>query len=344
MRIETELKLDFSNVLLKPKRSTLESRSQVRLERTFTFKNSDAVWEGIPIIASNMDATGTIETYKVLNRYNMLTFLHKHYDIDTLYDLFASEDRINLAYTMGITDLDVQKWKMLKTKLPKNKVKMVNIDVANGYTERFINFIKRFRDANPSTIIIAGNVCTGDQTQELILSGADLIKIGIGPGSVCTTRIQTGVGYPQLSAVMECSDAANGLGGHIISDGGCTSSGDVAKAFGGGAHFVMLGGMLAGHEESGGDLINVDGEMVKQFYGMSSEAAQIKYDGGMGKYKSAEGKEVRLPFKGPLEPTVQSLLGGIRSACTYVGAQKIKELSKCSTFILVNNTHNRVYE
>jgi GMP reductase len=245
---------------------------------------------------------------------------------------------------MGITDLDTQKWKMLKSKLPKDTIKFVNIDVANGYTERFINFIKSFREENPNTIIVAGNVCTADQTQELILSGADIIKIGIGPGSVCTTRIQTGVGFPQLSAVIECSDAANGLGGHVISDGGCTSPGDVAKAFGAGAHFTMLGGMLAGHEESGGDLVNRDGEMVKQFYGMSSEVAQNKYDGGLSKYKSAEGKVVTMPFKGPLEPTVQSILGGLRSACTYVGAAKIRELSKCSTFILVNNTHNKVYE
>jgi GMP reductase len=344
MRIETDIKLDFNDVLLKPKRSTLESRSQVRLERKFTFKNSNRQWEGIPIIASNMDATGTVETYKVLNRYKILTFLHKHYNIDTLYDLFASEKRENLAYSMGITDLDTQKWKMLKSKLPKDTIKFVNIDVANGYTERFINFIKSFREENPNTIIVAGNVCTADQTQELILSGADIIKIGIGPGSVCTTRIQTGVGFPQLSAVIECSDAANGLGGHVISDGGCTSPGDVAKAFGAGAHFTMLGGMLAGHEESGGDLVNRDGEMVKQFYGMSSEVAQNKYDGGLSKYKSAEGKVVTMPFKGPLEPTVQSILGGLRSACTYVGAAKIRELSKCSTFILVNNTHNKVYE
>ena len=344
MRIETDIKLDFNDVLLKPKRSTLESRSQVRLERKFTFKNSKRQWEGIPIIASNMDATGTVETYKVLNRYKILTFLHKHYNIDTLYDLFASEKRENLAYSMGITDLDTQKWKMLKSKLPKDTIKFVNIDVANGYTERFINFIKSFREENPNTIIVAGNVCTADQTQELILSGADIIKIGIGPGSVCTTRIQTGVGFPQLSAVIECSDAANGLGGHVISDGGCISPGDVAKAFGAGAHFTMLGGMLAGHEESGGDLVNRDGEMVKQFYGMSSEVAQNKYDGGLSKYKSAEGKVVTIPFKGPLEPTVQSILGGLRSACTYVGAAKIRELSKCSTFILVNNTHNKVYE
>ena len=344
MRIETDIKLDFNDVLLKPKRSTLESRSQVRLERKFTFKNSNRQWEGIPIIASNMDATGTVETYKVLNRYKILTFLHKHYNIDTLYDLFASEKRENLAYSMGITDLDTQKWRMLKSKLPKDTIKFVNIDVANGYTERFINFIKSFREENPNTIIVAGNVCTADQTQELILSGADIIKIGIGPGSVCTTRIQTGVGFPQLSAVIECSDAANGLGGHVISDGGCTSPGDVAKAFGAGAHFTMLGGMLAGHEESGGDLVNRDGEMVKQFYGMSSEVAQNKYDGGLSKYKSAEGKVVTMPFKGPLEPTVQSILGGLRSACTYVGAAKIRELSKCSTFILVNNTHNKVYE
>ena len=262
MRIETDIKLDFSDVLIRPKRSILESRSQVTLEKKFTFVNSKKTWEGVPIIASNMDTVGTFETANVLMKSNMPTFLHKHYDIEDLYDFYFRYKKGTVAYSMGITEQDLQKWKMLKGKLPKGKIKWVNIDVANGYTERFINFIKKFRQDNPDIVIVAGNVCTADQTQELILSGADIIKVGIGPGSVCTTRIQTGVGYPQLSAIIECADAAHGLGGLIIADGGCINPGDVAKAFGGNADFVMLGGMLAGHEESGGELVTVDGLMV----------------------------------------------------------------------------------
>tara|TARA_R110000772_G_scaffold148811_3_gene259430 strand:- start:9067 stop:10101 length:1035 start_codon:yes stop_codon:yes gene_type:complete len=344
MRIENDIKLNFEDVLLKPKRSTLTTRSQVNLERSFTFLNSGAKWKGVPIIASNMDTTGTVEISKILDKFKMLTFLHKHYDVDTLYDLFFTKPRINIGYSTGITDLDVQKWKMLKGKLPKNTIKWLNIDVANGYTERFVNFIKRLREANPDTIIVAGNVCTADQTQELLLAGADIIKIGIGPGSVCTTRIQTGVGYPQLSAIIECADAANGIGGHIIGDGGCTTSGDVAKAFGGGAHFVMLGGMLAGHKESGGELKTIDGKMVKEFYGMSSMKAQEKYNEGLAHYKASEGKIVSVEFKGPLTQTIQQLLGGIRSSCTYIGASSLREMGKCTTFIRCNSTHNTFYK
>ena len=116
--------------------------------------------------------------------------------------------------------------------------------------------VAQVRAEFPNHTILAGNVVTGEMVEELILSGADIIKVGIGPGSVCTTRKKTGVGYPQLSAVLECADAAHGLGGHIISDGGCTCPGDVAKAFGAGADFVMMGGMLAGHDQSGGEVIS----------------------------------------------------------------------------------------
>ena len=175
-------------------------------------------------------------------------------------------------------------------------------------------------------------------------AGADVVKVGIGPGSVCTTRLQTGVGYPQLSAVIECADAAHGLGGLIMADGGCTSPGDVAKAFGAGADFVMLGGMFAGHEESGGETKVIDGKVFKAFYGMSSKKANDEYAGGLADYKSSEGREVLIPFKGKISDTVNDILGGLRSACTYVGASTLKKLSKCTTFIRVNNTHNTIFE
>ncbi len=144
-----------------------------------------------------------------------------------------------------------------------NAIRYVCIDVANGYTESFVGFVAKFREAYPRITVMAGNVVTGEMTEELILSGADIVKVGIGPGSVCTTRSMTGVGYPQLSAVIECADAAHGLGGRICADGGCTTPGDVAKAFGGGADFVMLGGMLAGHDECAGDVVEQDGRQVQ---------------------------------------------------------------------------------
>jgi GMP reductase len=342
MRIEDEIKLDFSDVLIRPKRSTLQSRSEVDITRTFKFRNSKQIWNGIPIMSSNMDTTGTIEIANVLKEHKLITCLHKHYELESLYSVFF-EPQDYIVYSMGITNMDVHKWEQLKSKLPANYIKHVCIDVANGYTERFINFVKQFREQNPEVIITAGNVVTADITQELILNGADIVKVGIGPGSVCTTRIQTGVGYPQLSSIIECADAAHGLGGHIIADGGCTCPGDVSKAFAAGADFVMLGGMFAGHQESGGETITTDGQMYKVFYGMSSETAMDKYSGGVAEYRSSEGKTVKIPYKGSIANTVQRMLGGVRSTCTYVGAQKLKELSKCTTFVRVNNTHNRVY-
>ena len=217
------------------------------------------------------------------------------------------------------------------------------IDVANGYTESFVSFVAKMRERYPHLVIMAGNVVTGEMTEELILSGADIVKVGIGPGSVCTTRKMTGVGYPQLSAIIECADAAHGLEGHICADGGCTTPGDIAKAFGGGADFVMLGGMLAGHDECGGETVEREGQKFQRFYGMSSKAAMEKYAGGVAQYRAAEGKEVLVPYRGPVAATVQEILGGVRSACTYVGARRLRELSKRTTFVRVTQQLNEVF-
>jgi GMP reductase len=356
MRIENDLKLDYSNVLLRPKRSTLSSRKEVNLNRSYTFRNSKATYTGIPIMAANMDGVGTWDMNEVLRKHGMLTAIVKHYSISVQTKHFTDDQSDFAVYSMGVTEDDLTKFRAVNAGSP---VKWVCIDVANGYSERFIDFVARFRDEYPDKIIMAGNVVTGDITEELILRGADIIKVGIGPGSVCTTRIQTGVGYPQLSAVMECADAAHGLGGHIIADGGCTCPGDVAKAFAGGADFVMLGGMLAGHDEGGGDVvtkyyrngeIDEDGNYVLEerkfveFYGMSSEAANEKHFGGLKEYRSSEGREVMIPYKGEVANTIQDLLGGIRSTCTYVGAKRLKDISKCTTFIRCSDTHNRIYE
>lgn len=213
-----------------------------------------------------------------------------------------------------------------------------------AYTKEFNYNLKL---ATPVILGMLGHTFVGFidniMVEELLLSGADIIKVGIGPGSVCTTRVKTGVGYPQLSAIIECADAAHGLGGHIISDGGCTIPGDIAKAFGAGADFVMLGGMLAGHDQSGGELIERNGERFKTFYGMSSETAMGKHSGGVADYRASEGKTVEVPYRGNVTETLQDILGGLRSTCTYVGAQRLKELTKRTTFIRVAEQENRVY-
>lgn len=333
MKIEDGIKLDFSDVLFRPKRSTLASRKEVNLERIFTFKHSGTVWRGVPIMAANMDGVGTIDMARALQEQELFTCLTK----DTA-EIPHELNPYRYAISTGTSDRDFERLQALRNTYPH--IQFICIDVANGYSEHFGEFVAKVRDTYKETVtIIAGNVVTADMTQELILNGADIIKVGIGPGSVCTTRIQTGVGYPQLSAIMECSDAAHGLGGHIIADGGCTCPGDVAKAFGAGADFVMLGGMLAGHDEGGGNVEN--GKVT--FYGMSSDTAMNKHHGGVADYRSSEGRTVEIPYKGPVENTVKDILGGIRSTCTYVGASELKHLSKCTTFVRVNNQFNNVF-
>lgn len=376
MRIETEVKLDYSDVLIRPKRSTLGSRKEVEMKRQFQFKNYDRDiaedfeigeyhYEGIPLMASNMDGVGTFEMADTLAAQGIFTCLVKTYSAEELIVYFLDQFRQKREYvavSIGIKEADFEKFKSLYYTVGNN-IKYVCIDVANGYSQRFIEYVKEFRNLYPDIVIIAGNVVTADQTQELILNGADIVKVGIGPGSVCTTRIQTGVGYPQLSAVIECADAAHGLGGHIIADGGCTCPGDVAKAFAGGADFVMLGGMLAGHDEGGGDVITKTYETNEltttadnffepvyehkkfiQFYGMSSQTANDKHFEGLKDYRSSEGRTVLVPYRGQVEVTLQDILGGVRSTLTYVGANNLKQLNKCTTFITVNNQFNKTYE
>ena len=343
MRIERDLKLTFDDVLIRPKRSTLISRSDVNLVREFTFRHTEETWGGVPIVAANMDTTGLFSIAEVLQGHKMLTCTQKFYSTQEFAD--AWENGVNsefIAVTCGSTD---ESFELLKRKMATNKgLKMICIDVANGYREVFLNFVRKVRGEFSEKIIIAGNVATREMTEALILAGADIVKVGIGPGSVCTTRKVAGVGYPQLSAISECADAAHGLSGHVMSDGGCSSPGDVAKAFAAGADFVMLGGMLAGHDESGGELIEDGGGSYKSFYGMSSAKAMETHYGGIADHRAPEGKEVRVPYRGPLEVTVQSILGGLRSACSYVGARRIKDLPKCTTFIRVSMTTNEVFQ
>lgn len=337
MIIENDIKLDYSDVLIRPKRSALETREDVNLIKEYTFRNSKVKYSGVPIMASNMDTIGTFEVAERLHRHKMFTCLHKHYSLedwtekydDNLHNISTYSSQIAISCGSSRHDLDI----VMSVLLKYPSIHFICIDVANGYTERFVEFVSSVRSLYPNKAIIAGNVVTGDMTQELILAGADIVKVGIGSGSVCTTRIKTGVGYPQLSAVIECADAAHGLGGHIIADGGCTCPGDVAKAFGAGADFVLLGSMFAGTCETG-----------TEFYGMSSSTAQAKYNGGLAEYRASEGKAVEVPSKGSIDGVIRDILGGLRSCCTYVGAEKLKDLPKCTTFIRVNNQHNQIYD
>ena len=369
MRIETDPKLGYEDVLIRPKRSTLGSRKKVDLTRKFSFRNylsnTDIHYDGIPIMAANMDGVGTIPMAQSLSSQQLFTCLIKSYDSAELTDVFTTNSNLkeSTAMSIGITSPELEKFASVKKEVGTD-LKYICVDVANGYSERFVDFISALRDDYADVVIIAGNVVTADQTQELLLNGADIIKVGIGPGSVCTTRIKTGVGYPQLSAVIECSDAAHGLNGHIIADGGCVFPGDVVKAFAGGADFVMIGGMLAGHNEGGGDVVTKyhnDGEYILdkdtnsytpaikpksfvEFYGMSSKTANEKHFGGLKDYRSSEGRTALVPYRGEVEETVQDILGGIRSACTYVGARKLKQLSKCTTFVTTARQYNTRYE
>lgn len=365
MRIIDDVKLDFKDVLILPKRSTLSSRSDVDLRRTFQFKHSGYSWTGVPIMAANMDGVGTWQVAKELSKHEMFTCLVKSYDFSSWQ--FARHD-INLDRVAITTGTKQDDWENVKLLIEAINLKFICIDVANGYTETFVKFVEQVRQKYPKITIIAGNVVTPEMTEELILRGADIVKVGIGPGSVCTTRIKTGVGYPQLSAIIECADAAHGLGGHIIADGGCTCPGDVAKAFGAGSDFVMLGGMFAGHDEGGGERVSkyfnplgeqfisgTDNQGVPhyefcaskkeyvQFYGMSSSTAMNKHHGGVANYRSSEGRTVLTTYKGPIANTVLDILGGLRSACTYVGASKLKELSKRTTFVRVTQQVNPTF-
>ncbi len=342
MRIEQDLKLDFKDVLIRPKRSTLTSRSEVDISRDYVFLHSKRKYHGIPIIAANMDATGTMQMARALAAQKLSVALHKHYEDEELLNFFADPTPAPTFYSMGITRPDFEKFCRIKERAG-DQISYVCVDVANGYTNAFISFVQKLRNKFPDITIMAGNVVTGEMTEQLILDGVDIVKVGIGPGSVCTTRRMAGVGFPQLSAIIECADAAHGLKGLICADGGCTSPGDIAKAFGAGSDFVMLGGMLAGHDECGSDIVEINGVKKMRFYGMSSREAMNKYSGGVAAHRAAEGKEVLLDYRGPVENTLQDILGGVRSACTYVGARQLKELSKRTTFVRVTQQLNEVF-
>lgn len=344
-KIEEGIKLGFKDVLIRPKRSKLSSRSEVQLTRTYKFRSSGQTYNGLPIIASNMDTTGTFEMAKALAQHQLFTTIHKHYTLEDWQKFAqANPDLLsNVAVSTGISQSDEKKVELIMTSIPE--LGYICIDVANGYAQVFVEFVKKMRAKYPTKTIIAGNVITGEMVEELLMAGADIIKVGIGPGSVCTTRKKTGVGCPQLSAVIECAEAAHGLDGHIISDGGCMLPADVCKAFGAGADFVMLGGMLAGHDQCPGEVQQdaKTGKPFKLFYGMSSKTAQEKHNSGLAEYRASEGKTVRIPYRGDVYGTILDILGGLRSACTYTGSAELKDLAKNTKFFRVNEQANEVY-
>lgn len=370
-QIRDSIELDFCDVLFRPKRTTLNSRSEADVIREYKFKYYPKTIKSCGIMAANMATTGTFDMNDVLQKYKAITCLHKHYteyeikNYMTINNMDDYSDHNSFTFiSTGLKDDKEQLFRLLQT---GSQIDKICIDIANGYIPNLINFVKEVREKFPKSLIMVGNVVTGDMTQDLILNGADIVKVGIGPGSVCTTRKLTGVGRPQLSAILECADAAHGVGGLVCADGGCTCAGDVAKAFGAGADFVMLGGMFAGTDESAGEIIEkmyrtneykyhyltdnsiesdkpiFEVKKFKQFYGMSSQLAQEKHFGGMANYRASEGKVVEIPYKGSVENVIQKILGGIRSTMSYIGAKRLKDIPKCTTFYRVNRQLNEVF-
>lgn len=357
MRIEEDIKLDYNDVLIKPRRSNLASRSDVDICREYHFKWAKKTWTGTGIVAANMDTVGTFEMAKKMAEHHLMTAFHKFYSLDEIKS-FALKNKDAFDSSFVSIGSSADSLDFLKKLDAEGLLGKVCLDIANGYSKAFCNFVSKIRDSFPDVLLMAGNVATPEMTEDILLSGADIVKIGIGPGSGCTTRKITGVGYPQLSAVIECADAAHGVGGMICADGGCVVPADISKAFGAGADFVMLGGMLAAHDESGGEIFKktiTDGtfdekgrpHLIEQeyraFYGMSSQTAQEKYYGGLKKYRASEGRSVQLPSRGPVDKTILEFLGGIRSMMTYIGASRLKDVPKCTTFVRVRNQYNTIY-
>jgi GMP reductase len=344
MKIIHEPKLDFDNVLLVPKPNNLESRSGVNVTRRFTFKHSRQVWSGVPLISANMTTVTSFTMARVLSNHQIMSAIPKYYEESELFEFYNNGFPYDYCwYTVGSSLEDLEKLRRVNSH--KRGIDLICIDVANGYRSSFLDAVARVRDQFPAATIMAGNVVTPDMIEPLVNAGADIVKIGIGGGGGCLTRLKTGVGYPQLTAIIECGEVAYDLGAHICSDGGCKTPGDIAKAYAAGADFVMLGSMLAGHlEVDAKRVLDADGKEFVEFYGMSSEKAMQEHGTGMADYRTSEGRHVMIPYRGSVENTILDILGGIRSAMTYLGARTIEEIPDLATFIKVSETHNKIYE
>lgn len=336
-----ELALDFSDVLIKPRYSHICSRKQVILEREITFLHSSKTLKNIPIMCANMDTIVNFEVFKVLSSHNLFTTFHKFISVEKYVENKELLEKYpdNYAISIGMNDKDIHKLQEINKFL---NFKTICIDIANGYLSQFVDFCLKIRNNFPDKIIMAGNVVCKDMTKLLLTRGkVDIVKVGIGGGSACTTRVKTGVGVPQLSAVIECANEAHQLGGHIISDGGITCPGDLGKAFGAGADFVMVGGQFAGHQQSPGEVIEEDGKKFKLFYGMSSSHAMKKNYGSVNSYRTSEGRSLKIKYKGDLNDTISDFLGGLRSLCTYNNSGKLEHLIGNVNFVRVHNQFNK---
>lgn len=387
-----EVQLDYCDVMIKPKRSTLNSRSEPDVYRLYKMKHTDRVLYGNGLIVANMATTGTFAMAEVFAKNLMFTCLHKHYSFEEIKGFLEKHKNDEIEFKMshenciayfnnyvfvstGIKDGDYEKiCKVLDLGICKN----LCIDIANGYIPKLLDFVKKIREQYPNLIIMVGNVVTGDMVQDIILSGADIVKVGIGPGANCTTRKQTGCGRPQLSAVIECAEAAHAVDGMVCADGGITCVGDINKAYGAGADFIMVGSLVAGSDEVDGEIIkkvykNNEVEVVscnrndedlnpidndydeydinetepkyeikkyKLAYGMSSKYAQDKHWNGMAKYRASEGIVTLKPYSGPVQNIIDEYLGGLRSCMTYISARRLKDIPKCCTFYKANRILN----
>lgn len=371
MLIEPDIKLNYNDVLIRPKRTSLDSRAQVNLIRTFVPKYGSA-FEGVPVMAANM-ATGTFKMLDAFAQHGMFVAVAKYaskgwygYE-DPDFNIMRS--RLDFGfYTIGMSKHELDQFDRYYNEVKRinafgittNRIKLC-VDIANGYSQKFASFISKIREKYPEIVIVAGNVVTSDMTQELVLGGADYVKVGIGQGSKCHTRLKAAVGYPQLSAIIECADAAHGLSAGIIADGGIRSAGDVGKALCANADMVMIGGMFAGTDECDGEIITryfktgevrydidykryediIETRKFKLFYGMSSEYAQKKHMGEMKEYRASEGFTEEVPYIGPVENVIKDIMGGLRSTGTYIGANDVKKFGKCATFIRTNQIHDK---
>ena len=372
-QILSETYLDYSDILIKPKMgNNLSSRKDVNLTREYVFKRGQ-IRKGLGIFNANMATVGNFETAKKLLKAGMFATLHKFYTAEEMIDFMRQcqnekTDYSNLFISIGIKNgiRELDKLKEIEDGAMWFKPNIC-IDAPNFYINKAFEVLKHCRELFPESVIMCGNIASSDICHKL-LDYADILKVGIGPGSVCRTRSVTGCGVPMVSCILDCADVVHSVGGMICADGGIVEVGDICKAFALNADFVMSGGMFAGTDEAEGEVIEkcyktneyaidmIDGskpipdqplydiKKYKLYYGMSSTLANNKFAGGMSNYKASEGREAFIPYTGSLDKILQDIKGGIASACTYIGAANVKDMSKCATLIKVNHTINKIFE
>ena len=337
MFYSSEKKLNFKDVLIVPKSSKINSRKDVILDTKILFPASGINWTGVPIMASNMDNVGTFEMGFALQNFHMTNAVSKFYNKDAWVKSISNGLDLEFNFiTFGLQEIseidEIISYILQKT---NKNIKTIVFDIPNGYIEKFSKIISEARKEFPKLGIIAGNVVTAEGVRLLMDSGADGVKVGIGSGGVCDTTETTGIGYPQLSAAIDCSLEVKKYNGFIVSDGGVKITGDISKAFAAGSGFVMLGSLLAAHKESMAPIIRKDNKNFRELYGMSSTQAMTKHYGGVADYRTSEGKSILVEDRGPVKNTLNKILGAMRSTCTYINAKNIGEIHENSSFIIL---------